>query len=202
MASEEPSRRVKNTVGLPANARLCHLVYHSHCTGIPLYADINPNTYKLLFMDVGMANNVSGNDWIFLESIDDRSLVNEGGLAEQFIGQHLLNPHQAPELTYWLREAKSSNAEVDYVISKGNLIVPVEVKAGKSGSLKSLQQFVFRKRVAIAVRFDLNPPSVQNVKNVIRTKEGNRDVDYMLISLPLYLVEELPRILDDLRRAD
>jgi predicted AAA+ superfamily ATPase len=202
MAREEPSRRVKNTVELLANARLCHQVYHSHCTGIPLYADINPNTYKLLFMDVGMANNVSGNDWIFLESIDDRSLVNEGGLAEQFIGQHLLNPHQAPELTYWLREAKSSNAEVDYVISKGNLIVPVEVKAGKSGSLKSLQQFVFRKRVAIAVRFDLNPPSVQNVKNVIRTKEGNRDVEYTLISLPLYLVEELPRILDDLRRAD
>ncbi len=57
------------------------------------------------------------------------------------------------------------------------------------------------KLFAIAVRFDLNPPSVQNVKNVMRTKEGNRDVEYTLMSLPLYLVEELPRILDGLRQS-
>jgi len=137
-----------------------------------------------------------------LLTVDERSLVNEGGLAEQFIGQHLLHPHQAPQLCYWLREGKSSNAEVDYVISQGNLIVPIEVKAGKSGALKSLQQFVFRKRVELAVRFDLNPPSVQDVKNVIRTQEGNREVEYTLVSLPLYMVEELPRILDDLRKEE
>lgn len=75
MVREEPSRGVKNTIELLANARICHQVYHSHCTGIPLYADINPNTYKLLFMDVGMTNNICGYDWIFLESVDDRSLV-------------------------------------------------------------------------------------------------------------------------------
>jgi predicted AAA+ superfamily ATPase len=201
MVREVPSVKVKNVIELLTNARICHQVFHSHCTGIPLYADVNPNAYKLLFMDVGMANNICGNDWLFFESIDERGLVNEGGLTEQFIGQHLLHPHQAPQLCYWIREGKSSNAEVDYVIARGNLIVPIEVKAGKSGSLKSLQQFVFRKRVALAVRFDLNPPSVQNLKNVIRTKEGNRDVEYTLVSLPLYMVEELPRILDDLRRG-
>ena len=77
-----------------------------------------------------------------LLTVDERSLVNEGGLAEQFIAQHLLHPLQAPQLCYWLREGKSSNAEVDYVISQENLIVPIEVKAGKSGALKLLQQFV------------------------------------------------------------
>ena len=201
MIREESSNRVRNAIQLLVNARICHQVFHSHSTGVPLYADINPNAYKLLFMDIGMANNVCGNDWIFLESIDERGLVNEGGLAEQFIGQHLYNPHQAPQLTYWLREGKSSNAEVDYVISRGDWIVPIEVKAGKSGSLKSLQQFVYRKKPSIAVRFDLNPPSVQNLRNVIRTREGNRDVEYKLISLPLYLIEELPRILDGLRQV-
>jgi predicted AAA+ superfamily ATPase len=200
MVREEPSNRIRNAIQLLVNARICHQVFHSHSNGIPLSADINPNAYKLLFMDIGMAGNVCGNDWIFLESIDERGLVNEGGLAEQFIGQHLLNPHHVPQLTYWLREGKSSNAEVDYVIAKGDLIVPIEVKAGKSGSLKSLQQFVYRKGSTIAVRFDLNPPSVQNLRNVIRTKEGNRDVEYTLISLPLYLIEELPNILDGLRQ--
>jgi hypothetical protein len=38
------------------------------------------------------------------------------------------------------------------------------------------------------------------VKNVIRTKAGNHEIEYTLVSLPLYMVEELPRILDDLRR--
>jgi hypothetical protein len=152
-------------------------------------------------MDIGIANNICGNDWIFLESTDDRNLVNEGGLAEQFIGQHLMNPNEAPRLTYWLREARSANAEVDYVISQGNLIIPVEVKAGKSGSLKSLQQFIFYKKAETAVRFDLNPPSVQNIKYVIRTRDGNRPVAFKLISLPLYMVEELSRILNDLRRS-
>jgi hypothetical protein len=61
---------------------------------------------------------------------------------------------------------------------------------------------VFRKRVELAVRFDLNLPSVHNVKNVIRTKEGNREVAYTLVSLPLYMAEELPRILDDLRKEE
>jgi predicted AAA+ superfamily ATPase len=93
-------------------------------------------------MDIGMANHICGNDWLFLESVDERSLVNDGGLTEQFIGQHLLHPHQASQLCYWLREGKSSNAEVDYVISQGNLIVPVEVKAGISGALKSLQHLL------------------------------------------------------------
>ena len=201
MVREEPSIRVKNVIELLANARICHQVFHCHCTGIPLYADINPSAYKLLFMDVGMVNHICGNDWLFLESVDERGLVNEGRLAEQFIGQHLLHPHQTPQLSYWLREGKSSNAEVDYVISRGNMIVPIEVKAGKSGALKSLQQFVFRKRVGTAVRFDLNPPSVQNVKNVMRTKDGNHGVEYTLMSLPLYMVEELPRILDSLRQV-
>jgi len=198
---EEPSQRIKTAIELLANARVCHQVFHSHCTGAPLFADINANAYKLLFMDAGMANNICGNDWIFLESADDRKLINEGGLAEQFIGQHLLNPNKAPQLTYWLREARSANAEVDYVISRGDLIVPIEVKAGKSGSLKSLQQFIFYKEADIAVRFDLNLPAVQDVEHVIRTKEGNRLVAFKLISLPLYLVEELPRILDDFRRS-
>ncbi len=197
---EESSKRIKNVIELLANARVCHQVFHSHCTGTPLYTSINPNAYKLLFMDIGIANNICGNDWIFLESTDDRNLVNEGGLAEQFIGQHLMNPNEAPRLTYWLREARSANAEVDYVISHGNLIIPVEVKAGKSGSLKSLQQFVFYKKTETAVRFDLNPPSVQNIKHVIRTRDGNRPVAFKLISLPLYMVEELSRILNDLRR--
>ncbi len=80
--------------------------------------------------------------------------------------------------------------------------MPIEVKAGRSGSLKSLLQFVYEKRPPVAVRFDANPPSVQTVRHAIRTAEGTREVTARILSLPLYAVEALPRLLQVLRRDE
>ncbi len=200
ISREHRSKEVRTVIDLLTQARICHKVIHSHCSGLPLYADIHENTYKLIFMDIGIVNHISGNDWITIQSFIDSDLVNEGALAEQFIGQHLiLQKNEAPRLSYWLREGKSANAEVDYVISQGNLILPIEVKAGKSGSLKSLQQFVFQKNAGLATRFDLNKPGIQNVRHLATTREGTQAVEYRLLSLPLYLVEILPQLIDQLR---
>jgi predicted AAA+ superfamily ATPase len=200
ISREQRTKNVKHVIGLLSMARTCHKVFHSHCSGIPLYADINDKTYKLLFMDIGIANHICGNDWITIQSFLDSELVNEGSLAEQFIGQHLiLINNEAPKLCYWLREAKSTNAEVDYVISFGNLIVPIEVKAGKSGMLKSLQQFVLRKNSKYAARFDLNTPSLQSVQHTASTGKESKSVAFNLLSLPLYMVEELSRIINLIR---
>ncbi|MBI9083304.1 MAG: hypothetical protein JEZ11_06860 [Desulfobacterales bacterium] len=68
-----------------------------------------------------------------------------------------------PEADLLLRESKSANAEVDFVVARGGRVTPIEVKSGKSGTLKSLQQFILNKPAPLAVRFDLNPPSIQNV---------------------------------------
>jgi hypothetical protein len=137
-------------------------------------------------------------DWLAISALDDRQLINEGAMAEQFIGQHLLYHRglsDPPQLCYWLRQQKSANAEVDYVISQGNLIVPVEVKAGKSGTLKSLLQFVYSKNAGLGVRFDLNPPSIQKVNHALRA-DSTGSITFDLISLPLYMVGQLGRILD------
>ena len=85
------------------------------------------------------------------------------------------------------------------MISHRGWIVPIEVKAGRSGSLKSLLQFVHEKRPPVAVRFDANPPSVQTVRHAIRTATGTQDVTARIVSLPLYAVEALPRLLQALR---
>ena len=200
IAGELKSRDVKAVIDLLANARICHSVHHSYCSGIPLNADINENTYKLIFMDIGVANNICGNDWMTIHSLFETELVNEGPIAEQFIGQHLISlKNEAPHICYWLREVKSANAEVDYIISHANRIIPVEVKAGKSGTLKSLHQFVLQKNADLAVRFDLNMPNLMEVKHVAGTKEGNRDVEFRLLSLPLYMVEALPSVIEYLR---
>src|SRR6266576_1438884 len=88
---------------------------------------------------------------------EDLSRVNDGAVAEQFIGQHLLYsgaPYELPSLHYWMREAKNAAAEIDYVIALGQQIIPVEIKAGKTGTLKSLQVFLREKRRTYALRFN------------------------------------------------
>ncbi len=203
ISRDSRSALVKQGVSLLTKARICHQVKRSHCTGIPLAAESSDTVYKLLFMDIGLANHVCGCDWRTMAAFDESQLVNEGGIAEQFIGQHLidmsggLNP---PSLHYWLREKKTGNAEIDYVITIGSRVLPVEVKAGTSGSLKSLQQFVFRRGTKLAIRFDLNPASLQQVKHTIRTADGNRQVEFTLLSLPLYGVQELERITGSIQK--
>jgi len=199
LTKEHKSRKVKAVIDLFVKARVCHQVVHSHCSGVPLIAEINENIYKMLFMDVGMAAYLTGLDWIALQALDNHALVNEGKLAEQFVGQHLMNPSEPPRLTYWLREGKAANAEVDYVSAAANQVIPIEVKAGKSGSLKSLHQFVLNKKTALCVRFDLNPPSIQQLTHAVRTASGSEPISCTLLSLPLYMVEELPRILNEMR---
>jgi hypothetical protein len=94
-----------------------------------------------------------------------------------------------PDLNYWLREGRSNNAEIDFVISKGQQILPIEVKAGKSGTLKSLQQFILKTKVSQALRFDLNPPSRQTIK-----MEG---ASFELLSLPIYMAGMVLGLLEE-----
>ena len=76
--------------------------------------------------------------------------------------------------------------------------MPIEVKAGRAGTLKSLHQFVFEKRVPFAIRFHADLPELQAVDTEVRRGDGTGRVRYRLLSLPLYLVERLPRIVEGL----
>jgi predicted AAA+ superfamily ATPase len=204
VSREERSRDVKAAIGQLVGARVCHRVSASHCSGVPLQADIDETAFKLLFLDVGLMNHVCGMDWLALSRMDDARLVNEGAVAEQFVGQHLAyiaGGAESPRLAYWLREGRAANAEVDYVVARGPEIFPIEVKAGRSGTLRSLQQFAAQKRTRVAVRFDLNPPSRQKVAGQLppASASGLAPVNFDLISLPLYAVGELGRLLDGVR---
>ena len=80
---------------------------------------------------------------------------------------------------------------MDYVLSAGSEIVPVEVKAGKTGRLRSLQVFMEQKSSRLAVRFNSDGPSV--VETAI-ADPGSRRRTYRLLSLPFYLIGQLPRL--------
>ena len=193
LSREERGREIKACVELLSRAQVCQKVEASHCSGVPLSAETSEMVYKLIFMDVGIVNYLCGARWNDLSEATGQALVNEGPLAEQFIGQHLAYMNKTkPELHYWLREGRANNAEVDYVIAQGSSIVPIEVKAGAGGSLKSLPQFVLEKRSPLAIRFDLNPPSKTKIQAKARRGNSIEPVQFDLISLPLYAVESLP----------
>ncbi|MFO7535654.1 MAG: AAA family ATPase [Kiritimatiellia bacterium] len=192
LSRDERSREIKACVELLSRAHVCQKVIASHCSGLPLSAETAEDTYKLIFMDVGIVNYLCGGRWKDISEASGQVLVNEGPLAEQFVGQHLAYlGRDKPELHYWLREGRANNAEVDYVIAKGSRILPVEVKAGAGGSLKSLQQFVLEKKSMQAIRFDLNRPSKMMINAKARSGDTVVDVQVELMSLPLYAVESL-----------
>jgi len=202
ISREDRAKDLKQAIDLLIKARLLLPVYHSHCAGIPIKSGINKKIFKLFFLDIGLLNYLNGLEWPQISTLDERSLLNEGKLAEQFVAQHLayrFAGREPPELFYWLREGKTGNAEVDFVLSSGKTIVPVEVKAGKSGSIKSLQQFAVDRKAAITCRFDLNPPSVQDICHRIKQKQQVKTVQTTLVSLPLYLVEAVQDILEHCR---
>ncbi len=194
ISREDQSAVLKKDLELLCMARVISKVVHSHCSGLPLQASLEEKVYKLLFLDVGLMNAICGLNWRTLSQFDDLKLVNEGAIAEQFVGQHLqalLAESPNRELTYWLREGRSANAELDFVVALEGQIIPVEVKAGASGSMKSLHQFMAEKHAPFAVRFDAGLPAVSTVNAVVNSDNQRKDVGYKLVSLPLYLVERL-----------
>ena len=197
ISEDDQSSTIRRDIDLLAMARVVAKVTHSACSGLPLQADLKEGVFKLVFLDVGLMNAICGIGWETLASQTGVELINAGTTAEQFIGQHLqylLARRPNRELTYWLREGRANNAEVDYVVELGGRIVPVEVKAGRAGALRSLHQFAAEKRPAIALRFDASPPSVQDIDTVVMSKGEPQRVRYRLLSLPLYLVERLPDV--------
>jgi len=171
---------LRNALEKLCNAGLITLVYATSGSGIPLVSHMNEKKCKFLFLDIGLVKRACNLDLELLFN-KDLSLINDGALAEQFVGQELLAitaPYEENGLFSWMREAKSSSAEIDFLIQVGSGLVPIEVRAGAIGSLRSLKIFMDEKNVKLGVRISEVPFSY---------KSG-------ILSIPFYLVEELPRL--------
>ncbi|MBS0655303.1 MAG: ATP-binding protein [Verrucomicrobia bacterium] len=186
---------VKEALELLAKARVCHKIMASSSNGVPLGAELLKAYIKVILLDVGLSSSDLGLKLSELASIQEIDLINKGGIAEQVTGQLLrtIGPfYQEPALYYWINPEKSSSAEIDYVIQHGSRVVPIEVKAGASGKLKSLHRFMHLKNLPLAVRINSAPPSKYTVD--LKDTQGN-PLHYELRSLPFYLIGELDRLL-------
>ena len=168
-------------------SRIVHLIRKTLSVEVPITQHIDNNTFKPIFLDIGLANHLAQ---IKLTNIKNLITDFEGSLAEQFIGQEFIAsfPHYTDgKLYYWMREAKNSNAEIDFLIQKDNKIYPVEVKAGKTGTLKSLQVFLTKKKEQTGIRFNMDIPNYgENLETNFKLKNKNINLKYNLFSMPLY----------------
>ena len=195
------SETLKKALHLLCMARVCHKTYATHGNGMPLGADIKEGYFKVIFLDVGLASSLLDIKLHQLQALDAVTLVNKGGISEQVVGQLLrtLEPgYKEPHLYYWLREHKGSSAEIDYLLQCEGSIIPVEVKSGSTGSLKSLHYFMHLKGLPKAVRVNACLPSSVMVNVKIHSGET---ANYQLLSIPFYLTGQLHRLLGDANHA-
>lgn len=188
------SSTIKNALELLHKARICHAVKYVHANGVPIAAEVKEKFFKEILLDVGLCNAMLGVDLHEMLNTDELTLIHSGGLAEQVAGQLLrtIFPlYTQPELFYWAREEKNANAEIDYIIQYRNKIIPIEVKAGATGSLKSLHYFMGLKKLPLALRINSDVPS----QTTISLKHEGENFQYQLLSLPLYLIGQIPRLL-------
>jgi predicted AAA+ superfamily ATPase len=160
--------QVKDALELLTMAGMIIPVTHSAANGVPLGAEINPKMRKFIVFDSGIFQRILGLKLSDVLLKNDFESINKGALAELNVGLELVKSascYQRQNLYYWHREAKSSNAEVDYLIQVDTQIVPIEVKAGTKGSMQSLKIFMDLKKSEKGIRVSQeNFSTYQNIE--------------------------------------
>lgn len=162
---EYKTAEVKKALELLTKAGILIPVTHTDANGLPLGEEKDEGTRKMLLLDTGLLlrllNMSSGDITAITTQILTASaadLVNKGPMAEMLAGLellHYLSPNLHHELFYWIRQAKNATAEVDYILPHNMEVLPVEVKAGVQGGMKSLWDFMREKKLSQAVRCSL-----------------------------------------------
>ena len=158
------TNEVKKALDMLTLAGIITPVIHTNANGLPLGSEVDPTYRKMLLLDSGLLLrwlNMSGDTSELTAQILTHSatdLVNKGALTEMITGLELLcyrTPNMRHELFYWVRKAKNAQAEVDYLATYQSEVLPIEVKAGTQGGMKSLWQFMREKKLKNAIRASL-----------------------------------------------
>jgi len=168
------SRELKEALELLETAGIITRIRQTSGAGIPLTAGAHESIFKELFLDIGLLHAING---IYSETAreNDFTAIFKGSVAEQFAGQELVacqSPYTRAELYYWGRGTKNSSAELDYLLEKDARIVPIEVKSGSTGSLKSMHLFINKFQSDTALKISQAPYRKENP----------------IISLPFYAI--------------
>ena len=186
--SNYKSREISEALKKLQQAMLLNLLYPTTSVMIPAQRN-RRKAPRLQFLDTGLINHAVGLQGQFFEH-SELHAIHRGLLAEHIVGQELLcySPaHNTP--LFWVRQKNQSTAEVDYLIHHRAKLIPIDVKAGKTGTLRSLHQFMDQCPHAYAIRLHNQGPHVTDV----RTPAGK---SFKLLNMPYFLVSQTPAYLD------
>jgi predicted AAA+ superfamily ATPase len=185
---------------------LLHLLYPSISTHFAANMPDREKSPRLQLLDTGLVNYFSGIQKALFQS-QDMNAIFEGQIARQVVGQEILaaesqdnwNGMQSgssitdngglkmstqPLLNFWVRDKAQSTAEVDFVIPFNDLLIPVSVKSGEPGRLRSLHQFIDMAPHAYAVRLYAGKLTIQQAQTL-------RGKKYYLLSLPYFMASKI-----------
>lgn len=197
------AEEVKKSLEMLSKAGIIIPVTATAANGLPLGGEADESRRKYLLLDTGLMlrllNMATGDISEITQDIltdDAAKLVNKGPMAEMVAGLELLHyrtPNIRQELFYWQREARNSQAEIDYVSAYRSEVLPIEIKAGTQGGMKSLWTFMREKRLSRAVRC-----SLENMGRFAYTDAEANNAERAVAVCPLYAVSQMPRLLASL----
>jgi predicted AAA+ superfamily ATPase len=178
------SREMGEALRTLEKAMLLRLVYPTTSVKPPIVTNYRKSP-KLQILDTGLINYFVGLQKE-LFGTQELSAVYEGKIAEHIAGQELIAQQKSviQNLSFWIREKRQSSAEIDFAVPFERYVIPIEVKSGKTGRLKSLHLFMNQSPHPYAVRVYSGYLQVDE----IQPKGGSR---YYLLNLPFYLIGEL-----------
>lgn len=178
------SNDISQVLNALQKTHLIHLLYPVIGFDLPLEQDFKKSP-KLQFLDSGIINYFVG---LQKDIIGTRDLntIYEGKLIEHLVGQELLSMQtlSLQSIYFWTREKNQSQAEIDFVYPFESEVVPIEVKSGPTGKLKSLHLYMENTKVNYAIRFYAGKIQL----DTLYTKEGKR---FYLLNLPYFLVSKI-----------
>ena len=151
---------------------LIHVIHRVTKPGYPLKAYEDLNAFKIYLLDVGLlgamadlsSNTIVEGNRIFTEF--------KGALAEQYVLQELIAEDHLNPMYY---SAENSRMEIDFIVQKGDEVIPIEVKAEENLRAKSLRSYCEKYKPKTAVRFSMS---------------DYREQDWM-VNVPLYEINWL-----------
>ena len=183
------SREMGEALRTLEKALLMQLVYPCTSATLPMVPDIKKSP-RLQILDTGLLNYFVGIQKEIIGT-DDLNKIYQGTLIEHLVGQELLSfqYNALSALHFWVREKKESTAEVDYLFQYDGLIIPIEVKSGKEGTLKSLHSYMDIAPHNFAIRFYAGALNITDAT----TQNGKQ---YKILNLPYYLGSQIEKYID------
>lgn len=185
-SSNYGEKDVREAFRILDKARIIQTIYPTTSLQPPPTANLGRRP-RLQFLDTGLLNFLLGIQAEII-GVEDLNAFHAGRIVQHLVVQEVVAQDKSPlyKPMFWVRENANSNSEVDLVLPVGKYLIPIEVKSGKQGRLRSLHEFMDRVGHPFSIRLLANHFSVEEV----RTPKGT---PYYLMNLPYYLAPKLPQ---------